>query len=280
MKITLRFLLVLFLFPSTFELQAQRKPKLKGNREVTTVTESLPPFSRLELLDDLQIVLKRSAEEAYTITADDNLVDVIKFKVNDGTLVISSFYDITAKKELSIVVSFTQLDAIILQAGRVETGEGERLNTDALRIETRGDSRVVLDGDVGNLSVEMRDNSKGEFTMTADSLTVNMRQKSDAQLYLNSFSGSVNIQDNTVLQMEGTSGSFDLEVKGDGKLRAQDFEVDDLRATFSGSADTRILARTRLQISLTGTTRCYLFSEPEITLTTFKDSAEFFKRNK
>ncbi len=280
MKTALRLLLIVFLCSGIFEVHAQRKPKLKGNREVTAVTEALPPFSRLELLDDLQIVLKRAAEESYTITADDNLLDVIKFRVNDGTLVISSFYEITSRKELTIVVSFSQLNAITLQDGRIETAEGERLNTDALRIETLGNSRARLDADVGSLLIEMRDNSRGEFTMTADSLSVDMRQKSDAQLYVNTFSGSVHLQDNTVLKMEGTSGGFDMEVTGNGKLRAEDFEVEDLKASLSGSSDTRIFARDRLQISLTGSSRCYLFSEPEITLTAFRDSAEFFKRNK
>ncbi len=280
MKIALRYLLITLVFMMVTGVYAQRKPRLKGNREVTMVTDALPPFSRLELADDLAIVLKRSAEESFTITADDNLVDVIKFKVNNGTLVISSFYEITSRKELNIVVTFSQLEMITVKEGRVETAEGERINTDALQIETYGNSRVRLDGDVGTLSVEMRDNSKGEYTMTSDSLSVKMGQKSDAQLYVNAFSGSVDIQDNTLLQLEGTSGSLDLKVRGNGKLRGQDFEVDDLTAGISDSGDARIFARNRLQIGLTGNARCYLFSEPEITLTAFKDNAEFFKRKK
>ncbi|GGD46426.1 GIN domain-containing protein [Muriicola marianensis] len=280
MKIALRYLLITLVFTMVTGVYAQRKPRLKGNREVTTVTEALPPFSRLELVDDLDIVLKRSAEESYTITADDNLVDVIKFRVNDGTLVISSFYEITSKKELTIVVSFSQLNTITVQEGRVETAEGERINTDALQIETFGNSRVHFDGDVGTLTIAMKDNSKGEYTMTADSLSVKMSQKSDAQLYVNAFSGSVDIQDNSSLQLEGTSGSLDMKVSGNGKLRGQDFEVDDLTAGISDSGDARIFARTRLQIGLTGNARCYLFSEPDITLTAFRDNSEFFKRNK
>jgi hypothetical protein len=279
MKMLLRCLLVVLL-SNTLVLQAQRKPRIKGNRDVVEVTESLPPFSRLELIDDLEIILRRSAEESFSITADDNLIDVIKFRVTDGTLVISSFYEITAKKELSIVVSYSQLNEITASDGRVITGEGGKLNTDILNVKATGKSHLILDGDIGQLFMEMQDNSKGEYTMTADSLSVNLQHRSETQLYVNAFSGSLAVSDNAILRVEGTSGAADLEVKRNGKVRAEDFNVGSLTARLTGSSDTRIFAREQLEISLSGSARCYLFGEPVISLATFKDSAEFFKRNK
>ncbi len=279
MKTLLRCLGILFLC-YTVGVNAQRKPRIKGNRDVTQVVESLPPFSRLELMDDLEIVLKRSAEEGFAITADDNLIDVIKFRVNDGTLFISSFYEITGKKELSITVSYNQLSEIIVSDGQLITGEGERLNADLLKVTASGNSQLDLEGDVGQFNLQMGDNSKGDFTMTADSLVVQLRQKADAKLYVNSFAGSVSVGDNATLDLEGTSGTAEVEVRDSGRLRAEDFEVGRLTATCSGSSDTRILAIEQLQISLSGSSRCYLFGDPSIQLSTFKDTAEFFKRNK
>ncbi|MBT8283473.1 MAG: DUF2807 domain-containing protein, partial [Muriicola sp.] len=104
----LRLFTLVFIF-NCIGIQAQRKPKIKGNREVTEVIKSLPSFSSIEIRDDLDIVLKRAPEESYRITADDNLVDVLKFEVENGVLVVSSFYQITAKKELSIEISYAQL---------------------------------------------------------------------------------------------------------------------------------------------------------------------------
>ena len=279
MKTLLRCLGILLLC-YTVGANAQRKPRIKGNRDVTQVVESLPPFSRLELMDDLEIVLIRSAEEGFTITADDNLIDVIKLKVNDGTLFISSFYQITGKKELSITVSYHQLSEIVISDGRLLTGEGERLNADLLEVRASGNARLELEGDVGQLALQMGDNSQGDFTMTADSLSVQLRQKADTKLYVNAFSGTVSVGDNATLYMEGTSGTAEVEVRDNGRLRAEDFEVSRLSATCSGSSDTRILALEQLQISLSGSSRCYLFGNPSIQLTAFKDTAEFFKRNK
>jgi hypothetical protein len=279
MKMLIRFLAIVLLC-HTVSVSAQRKPRIKGNRDVTRVEESLPSFSRLELMDDLDIVLKRSAEEGYALTADDNLVSVIKFRVENGTLLISSFYEITGKKELSITIYYNQLNAVAVSEGRVLTAEGERINADLLEVKASGNARVDLAGDVGQLVLQMGDNSKGDLAVTADSLTVELRHKANAQLYVNSFSGSVSVGDNATLDMEGTSGTAHVEVMGDGRLRAENFEVGRLTATCAGSSDSRIFAVDELQINLSGSSRCYLYGDPAIALSAFRDSAEFLKRNK
>ncbi|MEL6306280.1 MAG: DUF2807 domain-containing protein, partial [Bacteroidota bacterium] len=79
-------LLVLLLPLVTF---SQRKPKIKGSRVVTEVKEELPPFNAIQLNSDMDITLKKSFGPGYTIVADDNLIDIYKFKVEDSTLVIS-----------------------------------------------------------------------------------------------------------------------------------------------------------------------------------------------
>ena len=98
-----RFILA-FLLSIPFVLIAQRRPKIKGNRSVIEVTQELPPFNALELVDNLEVTLKKSFGEEVSITADDNLVDFLKFEVVDSTLVISSFYDIVSKKKLDITM--------------------------------------------------------------------------------------------------------------------------------------------------------------------------------
>ena len=68
----------------TVAVHAQRKPKIKGNKEVTTVREELPPFTAIELTDDLEIYLEKASSPGYTIIADDNLIDIFKFDVRDS----------------------------------------------------------------------------------------------------------------------------------------------------------------------------------------------------
>lgn len=279
MKMTLRILTLVFLCHS-IGILAQRKPKIKGNRELTEVIKALPSFSSIEIKDDLDIVLRRAPEESYRITADDNLIDVLKFEVENGVLVVSSFYQITAKKELSIEVSYAQLSAISLLDGRISTAEGERINSEELSIDAQGISRIDVDADVGQLKLNMKDNSNGNFNVTADSLSIQLKHKSDAQVYVNSFSSSVQIRDNALLLIEGTSNSLELSSKDNARIRAQDLEADRLSANLAGSSDTRVMVTAEAELGLLEKARCYLFGDPEIKLLTFKDNAELFKRNK
>ena len=75
----IKYLSIMLLF-ATLAVQSQRKPKIKGNRTVIEVKEVLPPFTKIELRDDLDVSLRRSTEEAYAVQADDNLIDVLKIQ--------------------------------------------------------------------------------------------------------------------------------------------------------------------------------------------------------
>ena len=102
------YVLLLTLLPMVVMSQ-QRKPKIKGNRKVTRVTERLPSFKAILLKDDLDIAIVAAKSPSYQLIADDNLVDVITLKVVDSVLEISSFYKITSKKELDITINYERL---------------------------------------------------------------------------------------------------------------------------------------------------------------------------
>ncbi|MEO0528457.1 MAG: DUF2807 domain-containing protein, partial [Bacteroidota bacterium] len=120
--------IIVVLILSYGTVTAQRKPKIKGNRVVVEVREELPAFNAIELNDDLEITLHKSADPGYVITADDNLIDVLKFKVADSTLMISSFYKIIAKKKLEITINYRELESITMKEGKI--GMEDIINTD------------------------------------------------------------------------------------------------------------------------------------------------------
>lgn len=271
-------LLLLLLMCSTMAIQAQRKPKIKGNRTVIEVKDALPPFTKLELRDDLEVTLRRSTEEAYTVTADDNLIDVLKFKIVDSTLVISSFYQITAKKKLDIVISYTQLNSIMLSDGKLTSID--KISSEVLKITTLGSAKIELGADAGLVKIDMQDNSSGTFNLTTDSLSVTLLNKADANIYSNSFNNALSMKDNTSLEIEGTADYFEFTVDGNAKLRAEDLETRKLTATLMGSSDARFFVTNTISLRQQGSSRCYLYGDPAIEIKQFTDTAELFKRKK
>jgi hypothetical protein len=271
-------LLLLILLCTTLAIQAQRKPKIKGNRTVIEVKEALPPFTKLELRDDLDVTLRRSSEETYTVSADDNLIDVLKFRVDDSTLVISSFYQITSKKKLDIEIAYTQLNSIMLSDGRLTSID--KISSEELIITTLGSAKIELGADTGLVKINMQDNSSGTFNLTTDSLAVTLVNKADASIYSNSFNNALTMRDNTSLQIEGTADNFGITLEGNANLRAQDLEARKISATLGASSDARFYVTESINLRQQGSSRCYLYGDPTIELKQFTDTAELFKRKK
>jgi hypothetical protein len=271
-------LLLLILLCTTLAIQAQRKPKIKGNRTVIEVKEALPPFTKLELRDDLDVTLRRSSEETYTVSADDNLIDVLKFRVDDSTLVISSFYQITSKKKLDIEIAYTQLNSIMLSDGRLTSID--KISSEELIITTLGSAKIELGADTGLVKINMQDNSSGTFNLTTDSLAVTLVNKADASIYSNSFNNVLTMRDNTSLQIEGTADNFGITLEGNANLRAEDLEARKISATLGASSDARFYVTESINLRQQGSSRCYLYGDPTIELKQFTDTAELFKRKK
>jgi hypothetical protein len=271
-------LLLLMLLCTTMAVQAQRKPKIKGNRTVIEVKDALPPFTKIELRDDLDVTLRRSTEETYTVTADDNLIDVLKFRIEDSTLVISSFYQITSKKKLDIVIAYTQLSSIMLSDGKLTSLD--KISSEVLNITTLGSAKIELGADAGLVKIDMQDNSSGTFNLITDSLSVILSNKADADIYSNSYNNTLVMKDNSNLEIEGTADNFEITLDGDASLKAEDLETRKITATLMASTDARFFVTNAINLRQQGSSRCYLYGDPTIELKQFTDTAELFKRKK
>ncbi len=257
-------------------LQAQRKPKIKGNRSVVDVQEVLPPFSSIELIDDLDIYLEKSAEEGYSISADDNLLDVLKFKVEDDKLVISSFYKITGKKKLDITVYYRELQSIVLREGVIKMED--IVSTDELFVNAYGASRLQLNASASITHIHMEGISSGDFNLDSDSLNVELKDRVDASIYVVGETNTVRMHKNASLRMEGTTDTLDLKLMENAKFKGQAFEAAVVNASLEETSSARIYAYRNLELSSKGSAKIYLYGDPKISLIEFLDTSELYKR--
>ena len=255
---------------------AQRKPKIKGNKDVVEVRENLPAFHSVEINDDLEVFLLKSITPGYRINADDNLIDIIKFEVVDSVLQISSFYNITAKKQLDIEVSYNELRALSLKAGKAMTESV--ITTDEMTISAGGSSRVDLQLSAAVTSLLLEGNSKVNLNIDSDSLSVNLRDKVDANIYSVGNSQSLEMWDDALLSLEGNSDTLRIYQKGSTKLRGQKMEANHVNIEISESANARIFALRKLLLSSSGSSKIFVYGEPEIEIMQFLDSSELYKR--
>lgn len=268
-------ILIISLFVSCFTF-SQRKPKIKGSKVVVEVREELEPFNAITLDDNLEITLKKSVNFGYSLSIDDNLVDVLKFKVVDNKLTISSFYDITSKKKMEITVFYDNLNSITIHDGKIKTED--IVTSDALSVTTYGSSRLTLNANVTIMDVLMLENSSADLIISADSLNITLKDRIDAQIYAVSKNNNLEMFKNAQVKMEGNSDIFDIHLYENASLKAENLEASDINLTIESSASAYINALNSLSLSSKETAKTYFYGSGKINIIDFLDTSVLSKR--
>ena len=255
---------------------AQRKPKIKGSRIVSQVNEELPPFNAIVLNDDLDVVLKRSFGPGYGIIADDNLIDILKFEVADSTLVISSYYDVTAKKQFDITVKYAELRAISVKKGSILTMD--RIESDELFVDGFGQSRLNIDATAEVLDINLEDMARGEFNVDADSLNISLSKKVQANIYAVNGTSLLDMEGQSSLTFEGTSQRIQARLTGYSKYKAENMESVVSKIEVDKESDARIKVSQELELSARDRARVLLYGNPGIVINEFTDSVQLIKK--
>ena len=271
MKNSILFIALIF----CFQVSAQRKPKIKGNKSVVDVREELPPFNSIELNDDLEIVLQKAGDEGYAITADDNLIDVLKFQVVDSTLVITSFYKITAKKKLDITITYSELVSVTMRDGRINMKD--IITTDELYVNTFGPSRLELNASAEIIHINMEGMSSADFNLQSDSLNIVLKDRIDARIYTVGDSNSIQMHDNASARVEGSTETFNVELYGNANLKAEKLDAAEVRANLEESPNARIYAHRSFELSSKGSSKTQFYGDGKIVLVDFLDTSQLHK---
>ncbi|MGB5499871.1 MAG: DUF2807 domain-containing protein [Maribacter sp.] len=266
-------LLLLFVCFQTF---AQRKPKIKGNKRVIEVREDLPSYKAIELIDDLEIVLQKGPGEGYTINADDNLIDVLKFKVQDSILIISSFYKITSKKKLEITVNYTELEAITMRDGKINMKDV--ISSDELHVNTYGPSRLELNATAQVININMEGMSSGDFNLASDSLNITLKDRIDVRIYAVGASNTIQMYKNASAKIEGSVDVFNAYLFGNSNLKASKLEAVTIKANLEESPNARLNAQENIELSSSGSSKTYLYGNAKIVILDFLNASQLHKK--
>lgn len=265
-------ILMLFLGLHTY---SQRKPKIKGNKNVVEVREDLPSFHTIELNDDLEVVLQKSTNEGYALEADDNLIDVLKFKVSDSTLMVSSFYRITSKKKLNITIYYTELDALTMRNGEISMKDV--ISSVRLDVNTYGTSRLELNATADIININMEEISSGDFNLASDSLNLILKDRIDVKVYATGEKSNVYMYKNASAKMEGTSGFLMAKLYGNSSLKAEKLEATRTFLISEDSPSARVNVLEDFQLSSRGSSKTSLYGNPKITILDFLDTSQLDK---
>ena len=268
-------LLIFTAFIICFQLSAQRKPKIKGSRIVTDVQENLSPFTTIELNDDLEVRLRKAPQPGYSITADDNLIDVLKFEVKGNVLEISSFYSITAKKKLEITVNYTDINALILSNGDIRM-DGP-IVTDELEVKMTESARLQLNAEANQTAITMDDKSSGDFVLKGATMDFVLNGRANARIYTESETNELKMYRNAGARMEGTVGTFNAILMDNTSLKGERLEAERAFLDVQNSASAKLQVNSKIELTASGSSKTYVHGDGEIELLEFSDSAELHR---
>ncbi|MEM9819619.1 MAG: head GIN domain-containing protein [Bacteroidota bacterium] len=174
----LRSLFCLFLAISIASVSAQR---VEGNKNVVEQDREHTGFTSIEIERGVDLYLEQGNRTSVTVKADENLVDMIKTKVDGNTLkVTTTNKGIYNYESCAVHVVVKDLNQIIATGGSDIYGVNT-IQQNELRMRLTGGSDVEMELDLKTLHCKLTGGSDAEFKGQVNHMIVEARGGSDLE---------------------------------------------------------------------------------------------------
>src|SRR5215217_2537952 len=126
---------------------------VQGSGNKQTEKRNAADFNAIEVGGIFEVEVVAQKDFSVEVEADDNLLQYIKTEVRGGTLEISSEKRISPKGPIRIRISAPNIEN--LQVSGVSKLSLTNVKNDSLKVDASGASKIKVDGETGNLEVEL-----------------------------------------------------------------------------------------------------------------------------
>lgn len=146
-------------------------------------TREIPSFARVEVEGPFSVVIEKGKENTVLIRAQEKIIPLIRTRVEEETLFISSRNNFCATKDLKITVFYRETIKAISFAGSVD-GIVENLETDAIQFSLSGSSSLVAKGSAQKMDIQLEGSSSLDAEhLHTETATAHLDGASDALIY-------------------------------------------------------------------------------------------------
>jgi hypothetical protein len=258
-------------------VQAQKLPKIKGNRIVAPYNAPLEAFNAIVLDKDLKLNIVASDTTGVSMIADDNLPPVFKFKVKDSVLFISTYYRITASKQLDITLYTPTLDRVIISSGELGLTLDPRFKKTQLSLS--GNATVAVAGTVPSFSVSGEEKSFVNINGSFSALALEMTDRSTATIYGDvSETAQLNMRDKASLRWGGTLAFLTASLEGASELDGMELSISEASVHASGKSTLDLHVLSHLTYFSKEESQLDLYGTPRIDLLEFSGTSMMRKK--
>lgn len=264
-------------FLISFSMSAQKKQKVKGNKEVVEIYENIEPFNKIEIMDGLEVALMQTTAEGYRLKADSNLLNVIKLNVVDSILRVYTTHKIVSSKTIEIDVTFLQLDKIVIHEDSKLLGKNH-FNFNDMTISTMEDSSFELDIKTSLLLLQMNGKAKGKLNLNSETVSLKLNDKSNLKGAISAIQLDAVLSKNSDMIIEGDSDNVNLEIAGSSEANAKNLKATHATVNASNNSDIYIYASKNLSLYAKDKSNIYVYGNPEIKVEGLNDKSQIIKK--
>ncbi len=206
----------LYLLPIMFLLISCRGIGLKGNGDLINEVRKIDSFEKVDVSGNYEVEIIVGEKKGLEVIAESNLMKYVKTRVKRNTLYISSRKNLSPTKDLRIILSCPELNAI--ECSGVNDIFAKGVNSEEFYIKLSGAGSIDISGETELLKIDM---SGAADLMARNFLTENIRidvsGAANAEVYA-SKSCYANVSGAGYIELYGDADDVKMDVSGAGSL--------------------------------------------------------------
>ncbi|KXK01564.1 MAG: hypothetical protein UZ17_ACD001001790 [Acidobacteria bacterium OLB17] len=152
---------------------------MTGSGNIETAKRDVADFDRLEVSGVFDVEVTRGDAYSVEVTADDNILPLIRTEVDDRTLSIFADAKISKSSKLRVVITAPNIE--YAETSGVSKLVLNDVSNESLSLRASGASSITASGTTGSLSVDISGASKAESSkLSAKRATVETSGASNA----------------------------------------------------------------------------------------------------
>lgn len=269
-------LFLVLLFSAGFSSFGQIK--LKGNKEVVSENRNISEFNKIEVIDNVEVLLVYNSNQEVVVETDSNLQEAIETEVSNGTLTIKTNAKILRKKELKIHIRVNSELTELYAYNRAKVSSKNSLSIDSLTINAFDNADFDLKLNSKLVRISGKRSSDIKIQALCEEVMIWTEEASTVKATIDTDFMNVNCLDRSSITMEGTCDTFEIESMGNSAFKGRAFVTQTAMVNAAHSSDVYVNAVKNIDLQVKNSAEVYLYSDPKITISEFFDKASLYKR--
>ena len=267
---------IVFIFFSINTITSQEK--LKGNGVVTIENRAISDFTKIEVIDDIKVLLVYNENQSVSIETDSNLQSAVLTKVKDGILTIRTDAVIGRNKELVAHINVNKKITDINIYNDVNMSSNNAIIIDSLTISAYDSSDINLKLNSKNISINGKSSSDITLELLSTNVTIHTEGTNQTTAVINTQNISLNTLGKSSITLSGTANDINITAFSGSTFKGKGFATKTATVNANNDAIVIINASEKLNIYSNNSTEINVYSNPEIIINEFFDKAIIRKK--